>query len=420
MTGVSGGGWQTITLSSLDERVGVAVPVAGFSALASRIEARRFGDLGDVEQTATDLFDGQDYTHLVAMVAPRPCLLIYNAEDDCCFRAALVKPLIFDGIRPLYGLYGARDAFQWHENLVPGTHNYEQDNRLAAYRFFSAQFHLPLIDEEIDVAAEVKTYDDLIVGLPKDNLTILGLAQKLGKEIERPPIPAGTAARKKWVMAERAKLKQVIRYQPVHLGRPWVVACTKSRGLESNSFLLEMDNGLCANAVWMRAADCPDGAPLTIVLNDKGKKEAAADVLTRISQGAQVLAADLIFIGDAWAGIRSAEHQQFVHGLGGRSLGLVSAQLIEIARWAGSRTGAARVRVGCQGLRSQVAALVVTALEPQLFSEVVVHEGIRSLSDLLEKPIEFSEAPEIFCLDLFKHFDLDRLQALSEHVQWRK
>src|SRR2546422_7998332 len=37
------------------------------------------------------LLSGVDYTHLTAMMAPRPTLLIYDAEDDCCFRAPLVK-----------------------------------------------------------------------------------------------------------------------------------------------------------------------------------------------------------------------------------------------------------------------------------------------------------------------------------------
>jgi len=97
MTGFSGGGWQSITLSALDERVKATNPVAGFSSLRARVEAKRFGDLGDVEQSATDSLIGSDFSHLVALVAPRPILLTYNAEDDCCFRAGLVKPLVYEG-----------------------------------------------------------------------------------------------------------------------------------------------------------------------------------------------------------------------------------------------------------------------------------------------------------------------------------
>src|SRR5207247_9518889 len=94
MTGLSGGGWQTIVLSSLDERVKVSVPVAGFSSLSSRIEARRYGDLGDVEQAASDFLVEQDFTHLVGLMAARPTLLVYNAEDGCFCRVHLVRSLI--------------------------------------------------------------------------------------------------------------------------------------------------------------------------------------------------------------------------------------------------------------------------------------------------------------------------------------
>ena len=137
MTGLSGGGWQTIILSSLDERVRVAVPVAGFSSIIPRVEAKDFGDIGDVEQSATDLFDGRDYTWLAALMAPRPTLLVYNAEDDCCFRAPMVKSGVFDSIQPFFALYGKQTDFAWHENRDPGTHNYLLDNRIAAYDFLA-------------------------------------------------------------------------------------------------------------------------------------------------------------------------------------------------------------------------------------------------------------------------------------------
>jgi len=48
-------------LSSLDERVKVAVPVAGYSSVATKVEARRYGDLGDIEQNGTHLLGGLDF-----------------------------------------------------------------------------------------------------------------------------------------------------------------------------------------------------------------------------------------------------------------------------------------------------------------------------------------------------------------------
>ncbi len=103
VTGLSGGGWQTIVLSSLDERVKATNPVAGFSSLRSRLEANGYDEFGDLEQLPPDFLQGIDYPHLVAMMAPRPTLLSYNAEDDCCFRAGLVKSGVYDDIQPSSG-----------------------------------------------------------------------------------------------------------------------------------------------------------------------------------------------------------------------------------------------------------------------------------------------------------------------------
>lgn len=413
VTGLSGGGWQTITLSSLDERVTAVAPVAGFSSLIQRIEARWFGDLGDVEQAGTDLFDGQDYTQLEALVAPRPMLLTYNAEDDCCFRAPLVKPLTLDALKPVYRLYGKEEALEWHENRDPGTHNYQLDNRLQAYRFFSKQFKLPVIENEIPSDAEIKSYDELVVGLPPDNSTILGLARKLSKAITRTPIPEEATARKPWADQERGKLRTLVRYKPVQIERAWTVANTKNRGVETKSYLLSMSNGLSANAVWLKAIRSPDNAPVTVTLHDKGKKAAGAQVSDRVNRGEQVLAVDLLFTGDAWAKIDSADYQQILHGIGDRPIGLEAAQLIEIARWIRERAGASKVRLETDGIRNQVAVLIASALQPGLFSEVVIRDGMASLSYLLEKPVEFQQAADLFCLDLYKEFDLDLLAAVA-------
>jgi len=180
VTGLSGGGWQTIVLSALDERVSVAVPVAGYGSLMSNIIHP--ADTSEIEEDATDFRDGQDYTILTAMRAPRPTLLIYNADDDCCFRAPFVKQDIYEDVKPFFRLYGKEDVFAWHENLDPGTHNYQIDNRQQSYRFFTKYFGLPIAEREIPSDAEINTYDELVVGLPE--------ALLFGATRPRPPTPA--------------------------------------------------------------------------------------------------------------------------------------------------------------------------------------------------------------------------------------
>ena len=414
MTGLSGGGWQTIVLSSLDERVRVAVPVAGFSSFVPRVEAKKYGDIGDVEQSATDLFDGRDYPWLTALMAPRPTLLVYNAEDDACFRSTVVKPGVFDAIRPFFAVYDKQGEFEWHENSDPGTHNYQLDNRQAAYRFFSRQFGIPLIKEDPAISSEYKSFEELAVGLPHDNLTIVGLARKLAGEVKRDALSSDPSARD----AERAKLRSIVRYRAARLDRAWTTGVTKHLGVETKGHLFTMADGLASNGVWLGAIGIADTAPATILLNDDGKGASAAASADRLNLGEQVLAVDLPFTGDAWNQDTPwmFEHtyllEQNLYATGDRPLGIEVAHLIGLAHWLQQR-GAARVRVESSGMRNQVVALIAAALEPSLFSEVVIRHGIPSLRYLFDKPVKYQDAPDLFCLDLYKFTDLDRLAALA-------
>lgn len=414
VTGLSGGGWQTIFLSSLDDRVRAANPVAGFSALRSRVEVKEFGDMGDIEQSGTDFLAGSDYPHLVAMMAPRPTLLTYNGEDDCCFRASLVKPRIYDAIQPFFQLYGKPKNLTWHENRDPGNHNYQLDNRLADYSFFTKQFGLPPILNEDGVAAEMKDYDELVTPLPQSNLTMLDLARQLGARVTRNAIPSATSERKAWADSERSKLKDIVRYKPVEIEDTWTVAMTKHRDQQSTSYLFHLRNGLTANGIWLRSIDqSSDAAPVAIVLNDKGKESSAETVLQHFSRGEQVLALDLLFMGSSWKNQDPFLFAQMLDAVGDRTIGVEAAQLISIARWATRKAGLAKTRLEVTGMRTQAVALTASALEPELFSDIVVHEGVSSLHYVLEKPVKFEDAPELFCLDLYKEFDIESLQALA-------
>lgn len=422
VTGLSGGGWQTIILSSLDERVAASIPVAGYSALISRVE--RPQDTGDIEQNATDLLLGQDYSTLTAMRAPKPTLLIYNAEDECCFRAPLVRPYIYDDVKPFFALFGKGDHLGWHENTDPSTHNYQVDNRIQAYRLLSRHFGLGPWDREDPVDREIQSYEDLVVGIPEDNLTIVGVARQLAnRKLQGADAKEGRAA--EGLEERRARLRSLVRFQPVKVKHGWALHNTKNRGVESYSYRIHFTDGLAASALWGKGIDTPEGAPASILLLDEGKAMAGQQASDRINWGEQVLTVDLILTGEAQPRRRntsdSHRYAQLMATVGDRPLGIRASHLLALAKWLKDHHGAPEVRVEAHGLRSQVAALLGAALDPAAFSEVRVDKGIKSLGHLLSKPVPYEEAPELFCLGLYPEFDLERLVQLAEpvHVEQR-
>ena len=72
-------------------------------------------------------------------------------------------------------------------------------------------------------------------------------------------------------------------------------------------------------------------------------------------------------------------------------------------------------------MRSQMAALIAAALKPGLFSELLVSDPIGSLRRLLDQPVEYQQAPELFCLDLLRSFDVPKLAKMSAptKVVWK-
>ena len=69
--------------------------------------------------------------------------------------------------------------------------------------------------------------------------------------------------------------------------------------------------------------------------------------------------------------------------MGERSLGIEAAQLIRAAQWLAGESGHAQGRLEATGMRSQAVARVAAALEPKLFTEMMIREGAR----LLERSI---------------------------------
>lgn len=190
---------------------------------------------------------------------------------------------------------------------------------------------------------------------------------------------------------------------------------TEHRDLQSMSYLFHFSDGLTASGILLRSIlQGSDSAPVAIVINDKGSRESTNTVLQHFSRGEQVLAVDLMFMGSAWDKQSPFLFAQMLDSIGDRPVGMEAAQLIRVIRWMQLKAGVSQVVLEANGIRSQMVALVAVALEPELFSRLIVQNGIRSFRYVLDKPVTFMEAPELFCLDLYRYFDIDSLQMLAQ------
>jgi dienelactone hydrolase len=430
VTGLSGGGWQTMLLSTLDTRVGPAVPVAGFSSLITAIEHPDYA--GDAEQNGPDMRSVADYAQLIALRAPRPTLLIYNAMDDCCFRADVVKQGVYTDIQPFFALMGSPGNLQWYENENPGTHNYQIDSRERSYRFFDRAFQLQASEkEDADTDTEVQTAADLAVGLPANNLTIVGLARQLAQAIHHEPPAHADAA---WTEKQRQQLREVVRFAPVTVTHAWPVTETHERGLESRGYRFEFSDGLSAPGVLLQSAVRPENGGTALLISDTGRASMLTEAANDVGRGQRVLVFDPLLFGENIPGTSddSTSLAQMLNTVGARPLGLAAAQVAAVAHWLqadsvdGSSTPGARsvnpnssavpLRVVTNGPRGETVAMVSAAIVPALYSSIEARHAIPSLGDLFSHPLDYREAQEMMCLDLYRYFDFNTLRLIAAPV----
>ncbi len=150
------------------------------------------------------------------------------------------------------------------------------------------------------------------------------------------------------------------------------------------------------------------------MLNDEGRKALSAELSERVNRGEQVLALDLLFTGDERPQRPSAfSYALLLTSVGERPIGMEAAQLAATAAWLTHKAGQPSATIEAIGPRSQLASLIAAAITPSQFSRVVVRKGMPSLAVIFKQPVKFREAPDLFCEDLYKMFDIDSLAALS-------
>jgi dienelactone hydrolase len=398
VTGLSGGGWQTIILSSMDTRVKMAVPVAGYSSFITRAQFDK--DLGDSEQTPVDLALYADYTHLTALLAPRPALIINNSYDNCCFRADYAMGPLLTYSRPFFGLYDAADKLRHHANFDAG-HNYGPDNRLALYRFINEHFLTKghKISETEDAGTRLRTADELKMPLPEPNLTFNGLARKLASDLPQPleGIPE----------MRRERLREVVRWPAYRVdARP--VSSVNAGGLTITAWRLMIGDEWTVPAVEF-APQASEGA--TVLLGDVGRAKLGAEVKALIARKQRVLALDPFYLGESAIESKAYLYALLMSSIGERPLGVQAAQVAAAARWMKAR--ATTVAIETHGPRTGLIGLVAAAGDPQTFAAVRLFRPMKSVRDPIEKNMVFADAPELFCFGLLKSFDMPQLHELA-------
>jgi hypothetical protein len=407
VSGLSGGGWQTIFLSSLDERVTLANPVAGYSSFHTRVNVPR--DLGDSEQTPNDLATIADYVHLTALRAPRPTLITFNDKDDCCFRPDTGMAPLVDGAKPIYRLYGQEGRLQTHVNFDPGTHNYERDNREAYYRFLKEHFYggaAGFDAKEIPSDSEVKKPEELDVPLPTPNssfhaqaLTLLdGLRAKRGAA---PPSPSNA-----WKQRQRAELRKVLN-APRYNGIAESMAEETAGDTKAVYFKLRLGGEWTVPCVELTRGN-PSGT--TILLGDEGRAALAEQADRLLNSGQRVLAIDPFFFGEGKMKFGAGFlYPLLMAATGERALGVQAAQIGAIVRWA-SKAGS--VTLHTQGPRTSLIALCAEALEPH-GNRLELHGCLTSLEEIVRNDWTVDRYPEMFCFGLLEKFDIDHLRAMA-------
>ncbi len=409
VSGLSGGGWQTIFLSSLDTRVTFCNPVAGYSSFRTRV--RHFGDLGDSEQTPSDLATIVDYTHLTALMAPRAVLLTYNAFDNCCFAASHALPPLLEAAAPIYKILGANSNLRHHVNYHPGTHNYLQENREALYRSIGDLFyqHDPqFVWQEFEVSSELKSAAQLDVPLPEDNLDFHRLADVVRRKLPmRINLPSESSRFRRWQKERRAKLSEVVRAYP-SLVKASQHGNEAVGGTTATWWLFRIDE------VWtVPAVEFVRGMPTeTVVLvGDGGRKDLGVQVAALLEANKRVIAVDPFYFGESKISKSDYLYALLVAAVGDRPLGLQASQLASISRWAQKRFGQA-VAVQAIGPRTSLFALVAAGLEDKAIGRLELVAPLSSLHDVVENNWSADQYPELFCFGLLSEFDLPQLEAL--------
>ncbi|MCC6293279.1 MAG: acetylxylan esterase [Bryobacterales bacterium] len=372
MTGASGGGYNTWITASLDDRIRVAVPVAGTSQFALQINFARQGDWYHAAEHChfvPGLITFADNHELLAMIAPRPVLVINSATDP-----GFVAGTLTDYGRDLYAAHGMAARFGYFNDPTSG-HGYQQRKREAAYGWFLR--HLmgrgdgsPSPEGPVDIAppdaAELRCFPD-------------------GKRAAGPGMEAYVRTLAAGIRARGPAVPSRF-----FASEPAVAATPALNGQSEQRFAVAV-NGVSIPALLLRPQGAPKG--LLVAALDTGKETLAAGAVTRQARkrGWSVLGIDVRGIGElrtdkaAWtAAVSLLAGDHFVWRQAGDMLAVVRA-VHATPEYA--RLPLAWYARGDNAALASTYAIAEAARKGPSISAYALREGFVSFRQFLDRPV---------------------------------
>ena len=301
-TGASGGGNQTMYVSSLDERIKASVPVCSVE-MAECYMHKAFCTC----ETVPNLLQFADLVDICGLIAPRALLLIHGILDNG-FRIDSARKTL----RRLQEIYGFYDPAKLSSFATYSGHGYNKEMREAVYAWFDRWLmgkQPPYqgegtITPEDDPATTLKVCED---GLPEPCESMISIYKRISSEL---PPRAEVSSESEWKVEKQRLHNAVVEClggwperSPLNAHVLGVEDVSLGEGLpevkaEKLYFHSEIDI-LVPAVLFHPQEEAAEGLDVQTVLGSDGKESLEPqDVASSLQSGSGVFAIDVRGVGE--------------------------------------------------------------------------------------------------------------------------
>lgn len=291
-TGNSGGGTHTAYLSTLDDRIKLAMPSCYITSWRRLLES-----IGpqDAEQCLPPwIGQGLDHGDFVLSVAPKPYLILSAIRDFFSISGARET---YHEAQHVYAVMGAPGKISQFE--ADNGHGYLQPRRMAAYRWLGRWFK-DKEDDSPEVPIEFASEEELYctesgqVTVSLGGETVYSLNQKRYAAVKPPrpscSDPASVAGFQKEI---RSKVERLTGHPPAASAlntKPFGVI--QKDGYRIEKLTYESEPGIIIPSLLLVPENGENRKPAILYVNSKGKAKSADEVDAMVRSGFVVLSID--------------------------------------------------------------------------------------------------------------------------------